>query len=139
MGAAAGQADPPRESDEPAHDLGAAPDPPSESDEPAHDLGAAPDSVEQVQRALLTLIGAARVVLDAAEALVADRRRLDELAASGRDLVGTLKSAIVGSHEGQGAASPSSGSTDARAAGDAPAAGDGATDGDDSESAHQIP
>ena len=77
--------------------------------EPAHDPGEGPDAVEQVQRALLTLIGAARVVLDAAEALVADRRRLDELAASGRDLVGTLRSAVVGSHEGQDATAPADG------------------------------
>ena len=55
-----------------------------------------PDAVEQLQRAVLTLIGTARVALDALEALVADRRRLDELAASGREVVNTLTGAVGG-------------------------------------------
>jgi hypothetical protein len=55
-----------------------------------------PDAVEQLQRAVLTLIGAARVTLDALEAAVADRRRLDDLAAGGRDLVGSLWDTISG-------------------------------------------
>jgi hypothetical protein len=55
-----------------------------------------PDAVEQLQRAVLTLIGAARVTLDALEAAVADRRRLDDLAAGGRDLVGSLWHAVSG-------------------------------------------
>jgi hypothetical protein len=57
---------------------------------------AAPDAVEQVQRLVLTLIGAARVALDALEAVVSDRSRLDELAASGRDIVGGLVHAVTG-------------------------------------------
>lgn len=67
-----------------------APDPPS------GDLPEGPDAVEQLQRAVLTLIGTARVALDALEALVADRRRLDELAANGREVVTTLTSAVAG-------------------------------------------
>jgi hypothetical protein len=55
-----------------------------------------PDAVEQLQRAVLTLIGASRVALDALEALVADRRRLDDLAGNGREFVGTLRSAVSG-------------------------------------------
>ena len=55
-----------------------------------------PDAVEQLQRAVLTAIGAARVVLDAVEAMVADRTRLDELAAGGRDLVGNVLGAVFG-------------------------------------------
>jgi hypothetical protein len=65
-----------------------------------------PDAVEQLQRALLTLIGAARVTLDALEAMVADRRRLDELAATGRDLVGSLVGIVLGGddrHDEEGA------------------------------------
>ncbi|HEV8298371.1 MAG TPA: hypothetical protein VGQ20_13785 [Acidimicrobiales bacterium] len=67
---------------------------------------AGPDAVEQLQRAVLTLIGAARVTLDALEAMVADRRRLDELAATGRDLVGSLVGIVLGSddsHRDEGA------------------------------------
>jgi hypothetical protein len=56
--------------------------------------GADPDAVEQLQRAVLTAIGAARVALDALESVVADRRRLDDLAASGRDLVGSVWNAV---------------------------------------------
>jgi hypothetical protein len=63
---------------------------------PAGDPPEGPDAVEQLQRAVLTLIGTARVALDALEALVADRRRLDELAASGRDAVATLTGAVAG-------------------------------------------
>jgi hypothetical protein len=55
-----------------------------------------PDAVEQLQRALLTLIGAARVALDAVEAMVADRRRLDELAAGGREVVNAVVGTVFG-------------------------------------------
>jgi hypothetical protein len=54
-----------------------------------------PDAVEQLQRAVLTAIGAARVALDALEAVVADRARLDQLAAGGRDLVGSVLGAVL--------------------------------------------
>lgn len=57
---------------------------------------ATPDAVEQLQRAVLTAIGATRVVLDALEAVVADRRRLDQLSATGRDALGTLCGALFG-------------------------------------------
>jgi hypothetical protein len=57
---------------------------------------AEPDAVEQLQRAVLTAIGAARVALDALEAVVADRSRLDHLAAGGRDLVGSLWGTLFG-------------------------------------------
>jgi hypothetical protein len=56
--------------------------------------GPGPDAVEQVQRAVLTLIGAARVMLDAFEHLVADRSRLDDFAASGRDLVNSIVATV---------------------------------------------
>jgi hypothetical protein len=65
-------------------------------DPPRGDLPEGPDAVEQLQRAVLTLIGTARVALDALEALVADRRRLDELAANGREVVATLTAAVAG-------------------------------------------
>jgi hypothetical protein len=55
-----------------------------------------PDPVEQLQRAVLTFIGAARVALDALEGIVADRTRLDDLAAGGRDLVGSVLGAVFG-------------------------------------------
>jgi hypothetical protein len=55
-----------------------------------------PDAVEQFQRAVLTVIGAARVALDALETLVADRSRLDELASGGRDLVGSVLGNVFG-------------------------------------------
>jgi hypothetical protein len=58
-----------------------------------------PDAVEQLQRAVLTAIGAARVALDALESVVADRRRLDDLAAGGRDLVGSVWGAVFGRSE----------------------------------------
>ena len=57
-----------------------------------------PDAVEQVQRAVLIAIGAARVALDALEAMVADRSRLDDLASGGRDLVGSFWGALSGRH-----------------------------------------
>ena len=66
-------------------------DPADASDEPA-----APDAVAQLQRAVLTAIGATRVALDALEAVVSDRARLDGLAAGGRDLVGSVWSTIFG-------------------------------------------
>ena len=66
--------------------------------EPADAAGRAgepgPDAVEQVQRAVLTVIGAARVMLDALETVVADRSRLDHFAASGRDLVGSIVATV---------------------------------------------
>jgi hypothetical protein len=55
-----------------------------------------PDAVEQVQRAVLTAIGAARVALDALESLVADRERLDHFAAGGRDLVESFWATVCG-------------------------------------------
>jgi hypothetical protein len=60
-----------------------------------------PDAVEQVQRAVLTAIGAARVALDALEAVVADRSRLDQLAAGGRDLVGSVWATVFGGDSGE--------------------------------------
>ena len=74
--------------------------------EPAADAGhdarpdagpeSGPDAIEQLQRAVLTLIGASRVALDALEAVVADRNRLADLAANGRDLVGNVLGAVSG-------------------------------------------
>jgi hypothetical protein len=61
---------------------------------------AAPDAVEQLQRAVLTAIGAARVALDALEAVVADRTRLDHLASGGRDLVGSVLATVFGDRSG---------------------------------------
>jgi hypothetical protein len=58
--------------------------------------GVEPDAVEQVQRAVLTAIGAVRVALDALESVVADRSRLDDLAANGRDLVGSFWGSVFG-------------------------------------------
>jgi hypothetical protein len=58
-----------------------------------------PDAVEQLQRAVLTAIGATRVALDALEAVVSDRARLDNLAAGGRDLVGSVWATIFGRGE----------------------------------------
>jgi hypothetical protein len=67
-----------------------------------------PDPVEQLQRAVLTFIGAARVALDALEGIVADRTRLDDLAAGGRDFVGSFLGAVFGrestSQSGSGSA-----------------------------------
>jgi len=63
---------------------------------PPGDAPEGPDAVEQLQRAVLTLIGTARIALDALEGLVADRRRLDELAANGREVVSTLSAALGG-------------------------------------------
>jgi hypothetical protein len=58
-----------------------------------------PDAVEQMQRAVLTAIGAARVALDALEAVVADRGRLDEFAAGGRDFVSSVFGTVFGRDE----------------------------------------
>jgi hypothetical protein len=55
-----------------------------------------PDAVEQLQRAVLTAIGATRVALDALEALVADRGRLDDFAAGGRDFVSSVFGTVFG-------------------------------------------
>jgi hypothetical protein len=63
---------------------------------PPGDSPEGPDAVEQLQRAVLTLISTARIALDALEAVVADRRRLDELAASGREVVATVTAAVAG-------------------------------------------
>ena len=61
---------------------------------------AGPDAVEQLQRAVLTAIGAARVVLDALEVVVADRQRIEQLSATGREALGTLCSLLGGrSHD----------------------------------------
>ena len=59
-----------------------------------------PDALEQLQRAVLTAIGAARVVLDALEAVVADRRRIEQLSATGRDALGTLCALLGGKPAG---------------------------------------
>ena len=62
-----------------------------------------PDAVEQLQRAVLTAIGATRAALDALEAAVADRTRLDNLAAGGRDFVGSVWGTVFGRHGGDAA------------------------------------
>lgn len=59
------------------------------------------DAIEQLQRAVLTAIGATRVVLDALEAVVADRRRIEQLSASGRDALGALCS-LLGQRQADG-------------------------------------
>jgi hypothetical protein len=58
------------------------------------------DAVEQVQRAVLTAIGAVRVALDAVESLVADRQRLDHFAAGGREFVGSVWGTVFGRSAG---------------------------------------
>jgi hypothetical protein len=58
------------------------------------------DAVEQLQRGLLTMIGAARVVLDALEVVVADRSRLDELTARGRAVVAAVVGPLLGGSPG---------------------------------------
>lgn len=58
------------------------------------------DAIEQVQRAVLTMIGAARVVLDTLQTVVADRARLDELAAQGRGVVGSVLDPLFGGLDG---------------------------------------
>jgi hypothetical protein len=79
------------------------------TDEREHVAG---DAVEQVQRAVLTVIGAARVVLDTIEAVGADRGRLDDLAARGRGVVNSVLDPLFGGHGHPDAGAPTSGERD---------------------------
>jgi hypothetical protein len=58
--------------------------------------GAGPDPIEQLQRAALTAIGATRVLLDALEAVVADRARIEHLASEGRAVANGLFGGLFG-------------------------------------------
>jgi hypothetical protein len=62
------------------------PEPPVAPD-PARDQGQGQDPVLQVQRAALTVISAARMLLDALEGLALDRDRIEKAVESGRAAV----------------------------------------------------
>lgn len=69
-----------------------APEPPGPGGQTAGQTSADPagDAVVRVQRFALTVIGTARLVLDAAEAVVVDRARLERAIGAGRHLAAAL-------------------------------------------------